>query len=53
MLRPKRAILKHFAGLVPMDRARQDWVHEHAETGKRLRPRDEDISPGTTVPLPA
>ncbi len=29
----KRSVLKHFAGMVLMDRARQDWVHEYAETG--------------------
>ncbi len=29
----KRRIIKHFAGMVPMDRARQDWVYEYAETG--------------------
>jgi hypothetical protein len=29
-----------FAGLVPMDRARQDWVYEHAETGWPLRSYD-------------
>jgi len=32
----KRSIFKHFAGQVRMDRARQDWVYEHAETGKPL-----------------
>ena len=29
----KSRILRHFAGMVLMDRARQDWVYEHAETG--------------------
>ena len=43
--------------MVPMDRARQDWVHEHAETGRpsaaryiawiarRIRERDSCYSP--------
>jgi hypothetical protein len=30
---------KHFAGMVPMDRARQDWVYEYAETGSTLAAR--------------
>ena len=30
---------KHFAGMVPMDRARQDWVYEYAETGRPLAAR--------------
>jgi hypothetical protein len=29
----KCRIFKHFAGMVTMDRARQDWVYEYAETG--------------------
>ncbi len=35
----KRRIFKHFAGMVPMDRARQDWVHEYAETGRSFAAR--------------
>ena len=30
---------KDFAGLVPMDRARQDWVYENAETARLLAAR--------------
>jgi len=33
------------AGLVRMDRARQDWVHEYAETGKPPYANDGDLSP--------
>ena len=29
----REARFEYFAGMVPMDRARQDWVYEHAETG--------------------
>ena len=32
----KRGIFRHFAGMVTMDRARQDWVNEYAETGRPL-----------------
>jgi hypothetical protein len=35
----KRRIFKHFAGMVPMDRARQDWVYEYAETGRPFAAR--------------
>jgi hypothetical protein len=35
----KRGIFKYFAGMVPMDRARQDWVYEYAETGRPLAAR--------------
>jgi hypothetical protein len=35
----KRGIFKYFAGMVPMDRARQDWVYEYAETGSTLAAR--------------
>ncbi len=30
---------KHFAGMVTMDRARQDWVYEYAETGSTVAAR--------------
>jgi hypothetical protein len=32
----KSKILKYYAGMVPMDRDRQDWDYEHAETGRPL-----------------
>jgi hypothetical protein len=32
-----------------MDRARQDWVHEYAETGKPPQPSDEEFSRGAPV----
>jgi hypothetical protein len=35
----KRRIFKHFAGPVWMDRARQDRVHEYAETGRPFAAR--------------
>jgi hypothetical protein len=47
--RAREAILKCFAGMVPMDRARQDWFYEHAETGRPGRPNDEDPLAGTPV----
>jgi hypothetical protein len=30
----KRRIFKYFAGMVSMDRSRQDWIYEYAETGR-------------------
>ena len=39
-LAARARFFKDFAGLVPMDRARQDWVYEHAETGWPLRSND-------------
>jgi hypothetical protein len=41
---PQEQDFKVFAGLVPMDRARQDWVYEHAETGWPLRSNDRNRS---------
>jgi hypothetical protein len=40
----KSKISKYFAGMVPMDRARQDWDYEHAETGWPLRFNDRNRS---------
>jgi hypothetical protein len=45
--------LKYYAGLVPMDRARQDWVYEHAETGHPLRSNDRNRSPEHAARLAA
>jgi hypothetical protein len=39
--------LKVFAGKVPMDRVRQDWINEYAETGSAHRPGDNDLSLGS------
>jgi hypothetical protein len=37
--------------MVPMDRARQDWVYEHAETGRPCHPIDRARSRGDMVDL--
>jgi hypothetical protein len=42
----KRGSFKYFAGMVPMDRARQDWVYEYAETGRPLAARSLQRSRG-------
>jgi hypothetical protein len=49
----KRKILKYFAGLVPMDRAWQDWDYEHAETGWPLRSNDRNRAPEHAARLAA
>jgi len=49
----KSKILKYFAGMVPMDRARQDWDYEHAETGWPLRSNDRNRSPEPAARLAA
>jgi hypothetical protein len=35
----KRRIFRHFTGMVPLDRVRQDWVYEYAETERPLAAR--------------
>ena len=50
VLDSKSIIFKHFAGQVRMDRARQDWVHEYAETGQPEHPSDRHLSQGLPVP---
>jgi hypothetical protein len=37
--------------MVPMDRARQDWVYEHAETGRPCHPGDRIRPRGVTARL--
>ncbi len=49
----KSKISKYFAGMVPMDRARQDWDYEHAETGWPLRSNDRNRSPEHAARLAA
>jgi hypothetical protein len=38
--------------MVPMDRARWDWVYEHAETGRPCRPSDRNRPPGVAGSYP-